>query len=327
MKKILSLFFFLLFAFSSAFAQEISPALTVEDITAPSPFSHYPSRNEEGYLPLDQGDKEFVFVDEEEGRWIYLSATMQVEILRYKGVHKKKPIIWYEADIKTNLPFFQVFCASSDTPHKKLLRPEDIALKHQVVYAQNGDFFTYRLKRDKKPGIIIRNNTVLCQKTNKKAGISLPPLDELSLYCDGHFELHTPGTLSADDYLSKGAHDVLSFGPILINDGVIDTRLSENRLYTNREPRSAIGMVSPGHYMGFYIEARNKRSYGCGLPFIAQRMVDQGCQLAINLDGGQTAAMMFMGKPVMKGADYNGYTHTRPQQDIIGIGTSPLVKE
>ena len=327
MKKCLSLccaLVVLLLPFLAKSEEEAKPL--IENLTSSLPFFFFFPRDEEGYLNQSQWeDEEFIYADHEKGQWLYLSPPLQVEIVRYQGKYKRKPIVWYESVIKSKKEGFSAFSADPEKPGVKLMRPELIAQNHQVVYAQNGDFFTYRTQRDKRPGIIIRNKQVLYDKTNKKVSTALPPLDELAFYDDGLFELHHPGELCAQDYVDKGACDVLSFGPILIRDGQIDPRVSTG--YTAREPRSAIGMVAPGHYVGFYIEARNKRSFGCDLDLVAQRMAEKGCQLAINLDGGQTAAMVFMGEPVMKGANYNGYSNTRRQQDIIGIGFSPAVKE
>ena len=58
---------------------------------------------------------------------------------------------------------------------------------------------------------------------------------------------------------------------------------------------------------------------------MAQRLLEQGCTDAFTLDGGQTAAMVFMGKNVMDPGIYNGFHKTRNQQDVVGIGRSDLV--
>ena len=64
------------------------------------------------------------------------------------------------------------------------------------------------------------------------------------------------------------------------------------------------------------------RAVGAGLSFVADRLLEEGCTNAFTLDGGQTAAMVFMGKTVMDPGTYNGYTKTRAQPDVIGIGVT-----
>ncbi len=67
------------------------------------------------------------------------------------------------------------------------------------------------------------------------------------------------------------------------------------------------------------VEGRNKRSAGVPLSFVADRLLEWGCYEAYTLDGGQTAAMVFMGN-VMSSGIYSGHQRARRQQDIIGIG-------
>jgi exopolysaccharide biosynthesis protein len=68
------------------------------------------------------------------------------------------------------------------------------------------------------------------------------------------------------------------------------------------------------------VEGRNKRSAGAPLRFVADRLLEAGCYEAFTLDGGQTAAMLFMGKNVTSPGIYSGYQKARKQQDILGIG-------
>ncbi len=324
MKKPFSLFLVLLILCSYSYGLSEERAILIDEITFSSFEEVLPPLDEEGYLKQTAGP-EFVYANPDMGRWLYLSPTLQVEIVRYQGIYEKKPVVWYESDIKSRGEYFQVFSPDPEKPAKHQFRPELIAQKQKVVYAQNGDFFTYRTNRDQRPGLIIRKGRILHHRTNRKMALGLPPLDEMAFYPNGEIEVNYPKDLEGEDYVNKDVIDVVSFGPILIKDGIIDSRLEKS--YTAREPRSALGMIAPGHYMGFYMESRNSRSNGCDLAFVAHRMKEKGCTLAMNLDGGQTAAMVFMGKTVMEGGDYNGYTHTRKQQDIIGIGQSNQVKE
>ena len=291
-------------------------------ITEPEPFTAYPELSADGYLADAAG--EFIHADRDAGVWVYLSGTLRVEIRRYRTVIKMRPVYWFESEIWSKdgtVP--RVFLADSEHPKKGHTRPENIAKHRGVVYAQNGDLFTWRIDQKRKTGIIIRDGVVVSNQPYKKAVTAIPALDELSLYADGRMEVHSPGELSGEAYLERGALDVLSFGPILLRNGETDARLDGN--FTAMEPRSAIGMVEPGHYIGLMVEGRNKRSNGASLAFVAQRLKTRGCTLAFNLDGGQTAAMIFMGELVMETGKYNGYSNTRAQPDIIGIGHSTQV--
>lgn len=304
----------------------LAPGLAAAELIAPyQPISvEMPPLTPDGYLQDETEGAEFVHVNVKGGEWLYLSANLRVEIRRYKGKIEGRNTVWFVSDVKAKDGMaFRSFQESPDKPGKRA-RPEQIAQKHRVVYAQNGDLWTWRLQEKRYPGLIIRDGKIVQDKTYKKTVDAIPSLDELALYPDGRMEVRYPSEINSAQYLEDGAHDVFAFGPVLIRDGVLDERLKTS--FKSAQPRSAIGMIEPGHYVGVMIEGRTKRSYGTSLGFVANILMERGCQLAFNLDGGQTSAMVFMGSLVMHEPTYNGFTNTRNQPDIIGIGTSPNAK-
>ena len=62
---------------------------------------------------------------------------------------------------------------------------------------------------------------------------------------------------------------------------------------------------------------------------LALMMKSRGCSLAFNLDGGQTAAMTFMGQRINEIGRYesNGKMTTNPRKttEVMGIGISDQV--
>lgn len=294
------------------------------EATAPPPFDGWPALTSDGFLEIAPGgETEFVFVDEASGVYAYCSADLRVEIRRFEIASKRNPLVWYLSDIRFSKD--QAFRAILSNPRspKSQDRPENIAKQHQVVYAQNGDLFSFRMYNKERVGLIIRDGKIIKQDTYTRPVAKIPPLDELALYPDGRVEMRTPGQLSAQDYLDLGARDVLAFGPILFQNRVKDDRL--DRSFTHKEPRSALGVVAPGHFVGILVEGRNQRSVGANLQFVADRLLEAGCVEAFTLDGGQTAAMIFMGRNVMSPGIYNGFQKARKQQDILAIGTSKKV--
>lgn len=289
----------------------------------PAPFTAYPALDSEGFLSPEQTKQEFIHIDRENGQWIYISKDLRVQITRFSGSFKRKNLVWYISRISfKDGQFFRAFMAKPGSP-KYQLRPAAIAQNHKVVYAQNGDLFSWRLYNKERSGLIIRDGKLLYENTYTKPVAAVPPLDELALFPDGHVEMNTPGTFTAANYLARGALDVFAFGPILFKDRVKDDRLDKS--FTHLEPRSALGVIGPGRFVGILVEGRNKRSVGANLQFVADRLLEEGCYEAFTLDGGQTAAMVFMGEEVMSPGIYSGYQKARKQQDIIGIGFSDQV--
>ena len=96
-----------------------------------------------------------------------------------------------------------------------------------------------------------------------------------------------------------GAVDVFSFGPWLFRGEDFDPYVFESPRGVYQEPRCAVGMFENGHYVAMMVEGRmGKESAGVSLPELYDLMRATGCTLAINLDGGQTAAFTFMGERI-----------------------------
>ena len=66
-----------------------------------------------------------------------------------------------------------------------------------------------------------------------------------------------------------------------------------------------------------------ERSTGVMMENLAQIMLDEGCSIAVNLDGGQTAVVAFMGKQLNRvvKSDPSG----RPEVEVLAFGTSEKV--
>ena len=61
------------------------------------------------------------------------------------------------------------------------------------------------------------------------------------------------------------------------------------------EPRMAIGQIAPLDYVLVLAEGRSKDSRGVNHEELAGFMFDLGCMQAFNLDGGNSATMVFNG--------------------------------
>ena len=117
---------------------------------------------------------------------------------------------------------------------------------------------------------------------------------------------------------------MLAFGPILIRDGELNEK-GLKQYGTSRAPRTAVGMVEKGHYWFMMLEGRIKRSKGDGIRFLAEKLLEKGCSVGFNLDGGQTSSIVFMGHQLCKMTDQRKNTSSRRTSDILGVGTSDLL--
>jgi len=206
--------------------------------------------------------------------------------------------------------------------------PYAVAQKNQLVLGISTDFAQNRYpKKDASVGIIIRNGKIFSDKTRAANSKRWPPLDVLALYPDGNMEVYNSDEHNAQEYLDMGVQTTLAFGPLLVRDGVRnDADIATMNLGNN--PRVAIGMVEKGHTFAMMLEGRHKGSVGAYLDFLADRMLEKGCTLAINLDGGETACMTFMGEQIsFVGGISNKNSYARKTTELLGIGVSELVPD
>ncbi len=126
---------------------------------------------------------------------------------------------------------------------------------------------------------------------------------------------------TAEEYLAEGAVDVLSFGPWLIRDGMLNEDALKKYGRSSAQ-RVAVGMVEKGHYFFMMLEGRIDRSRGAGIRFLAEKLLERHCVTGFNLDGGQTACMVFMGHQLCKMDNKKRNLSSRRAADILGIGHS-----
>ncbi len=59
-------------------------------------------------------------------------------------------------------------------------------------------------------------------------------------------------------------------------------------------------MIEPYHYLLVVVKGRTSDSDGAYLTWVADKMLEKGVTEALNLDGGGTTALVFMGKLLNK---------------------------
>ena len=321
MKRCLAALLLISLCLSSAMAEETETVDLDEpaETSAPTAADGFPPLNAEGFL--DEG--EFVFADEENGVWRYCSQTLRIEINR--RTQAKPKLVWYEAEIwAAEGEAFRMLPWDASDRWKKLNYPYQIARRHRTVFALNSDFAHLRISKRMVVGIVIRDGEIVSSRTNKK-NKAFPNYDTLVLMPDGDMRVYWSNELKAKDYAEMGAADVLAFGPYMIRDGELN-RTALKKFATGSAPRTAVGMAEKGHYFAIVTEGRNKRSNGCSVKFCGERLLELGCTLAFNLDGGQSSAMVFMGRQLnLVTNDYGNKASARKAAEILGIGTSETV--
>ena len=302
-------------------------------------FSPKPGEKGDGmqeYLVRDELENMVLREDEENGVWEFSSDTLSVRVVRYREKPDEKHTLEYcVADVRASAasPLFSIMTpARGRRPGGyHLVYAEDLVRDNPVVFAVSDDYYGYRqYRRDlgaKWPtGIILRNAEILYRDTrdsSKKR--TFPPLDTLAVYRDGSMKTFISDECTAEEYLEQGAMQVFSFGPWLIRDGKINEKeAGDEAIYLNySEPRCAVGMVEPYHYIFIVVTVPDANKYlGVRGSWLIAKMQEYGCREALNLDGGGTACMVFNGKAIIQGRFQQ---EKRPLGSMIAFGPMDAV--
>ena len=129
-----------------------------------------------------------------------------------------------------------------------------IAERNRAVFAINGDYYGFREK-----GYVLRNGYLYRSTSNTR----YPYGEDLVILEDGSFEIVNEASVTAEELAQKGAQQIFSFGPALVDQGevaVIEGDEVERAQITN--PRTAIGILDPLHYLMVVSDGRTAESRG-----------------------------------------------------------------
>ena len=176
-----------------------------------------------------------------------------------------------------------------------------------AVLAVNGDYYGAR-----DAGYVIRNGQLLrsdSQDANQ---------EDLVIYQDGSFEIIREGDITVQELLNKGAVQVLSFGPALIENSQVAVDSSDEvgkAMASN--PRTAIGIIDDKHYVLVVSDGRTDESKGLSLKELADFMKELKVTTAYNLDGGGSSTMYFNGQIINKPTTNGHNIEEREVSDIV----------
>ncbi len=294
-----------------------APGETMPDPAGPDA----PALAEDGYLP--DGAEPYVYADRKQGVWTYVSHDVHVEIRQ--GTDRSVPHVWLEASIRVRDP--ACFTAAVNTREKTrtyktgtyLSMPTTIAETSGAILACSDDFFGYRMMNSQKVGVVIRNGVVWSEKTKKGSSRVYPPLDLMAVFADGHMQTFESDAHTAQEYLDMGVVSTYAFGPILVQGGEVCADL-KNWNSKDRAPRMAIGITADGTVKMLDVLGRRKDAVGVTFPWLAEKMLSIGCVEALNLDGGNTTCMIFMGDIINRPTDVKS-------KDIRTLNSMIVVRE
>ncbi len=267
-----------------------------------------PALNAAGFL-ADPTQEAYVYANRDDGHWYYISQNLYIEITRMHT--PRQNITWFETEVRCteeSMPRALLAQGARDDGHN-FVSPKVIGEQHSPILAISDDFYGYRWYNKLKQGVIIRNGEIKADDTYPASNKKWPYLEVLALFGDGSMRVYESDEHSAQEYLDMGVIDTFAFGPILVRDGIVDKSLYDksNVRYTDDEPRMALGCIEPYHYIIVTAKGRTQDSDGVTMHWLAERMLALGCENALNLDGGNTVALYFMGDVLNKAVNSSSY--------------------
>ena len=286
-------------------AEEASPSPSAADVTAENKWAeHF----------LKAGEEEYFTADTDKGYWEYKSVDLSVTVNRYAT---KEPLVYFIADIYlgNGVDAFRAGFGNEGRTGRTSEAPWKIARRNRAVLLFTGDNML-NMDIDYK-GVMIRDGRVYSVYQNADVMVWHP--ESLSI------ELIQKKTFLAEDLLAAGVENCFSFGPILKKDGEVTKNLASLSL-AGKNPRTAVGMVEPGHFVVIVVDGR-REEYSVGVTFdeLVTLFEPYGCTDIYNLDGGVSACMIFMGEQLNSHGNIKDYSKQRNLPDGLLFGYSSLV--
>jgi exopolysaccharide biosynthesis protein len=224
----------------------------------------------------------------------YDSDTAQIAITTVSTGSGSDKVTYFVADIKvTDATIVRSAFADDQFGENITANPSAIAKNAGAVLAINGDYYGFR-----DTGIVIRNG-VKFRDSGARQG--------LAFYADGTAKIYDETATSADELIAAGVWNTLSFGPGLVENGKVLSGIDDVEVDTNfgnhsiqgDQPRTGVGLVDANHLLWIVADGRSSGySRGVTMTGFAQIFADRGAQVAYNIDGGGSSAMVFRGELV-----------------------------
>jgi len=277
-----------------------------------------PVDNDAQYYRQPGEPAEVIVVDAENGHWEYRNDDLGIVIERVKATNPEgKPLTYFVADIHMrDISQFRPGFGAEGHTGRGAIHPWLIARREKAVLWLTGDNLINDEREEK--GILIRDGRMFWSAEKE---------DTLAIYPDMSMRIIKKHSMYPGALLEDGVENAYSFGPTLIDNGIVNEDAKYHRV-RRTNPRAGIGYLSPGHYIAIVVDGRQK-DYSIGMPVweFADLFASYDCSIAYNLDGGLSAAMIFMGEQInthsgQRMGDKNDISYQRAVPDGLMFGYS-----
>ena len=235
----------------------------------------------------------------------YSDSKSKITVTRYRAYDSNI----YVADVEVTDGTSILSAFANNTYGRNITdTTSDMAEENNAVLAINGDYYGAR-----QSGYVIRNGVVYRNQGSNG--------EDMVISKDGSLSFISESDTTTDSLIQKQAWQVLSFGPVLVENGQV--AVSENDevgMAMASNPRTAIGTVAKNHYLFVVSDGRTSESTGLSLYELANFMKSLGATNVYNLDGGGSSTMVFQGEVVNNPTTNGNKISERAVSDILYIG-------
>lgn len=235
----------------------------------------------------------------------YSDSKSKITVTQYRAYDSNI----YVADVKVTDGTSILSAFANNTYGRNITdTTSDMAEENNAVLAINGDYYGAR-----QSGYVIRNGVVYRNQGSNG--------EDMVIFKDGTLSFISESDTTTDSLIQKQAWQVLSFGPVLVENGeVAVTENDEVGMAMASNPRTAIGTVAKNHYLFVVSDGRTSESAGLSLYELANFMKSLGATNVYNLDGGGSSTMVFQGEVVNNPTTNGNKISERAVSDILYIG-------
>ena len=237
----------------------------------------------------------------------YSDSKSKITVTRYRAYDSNI----YVADVEVTDGTSILSAFANNTYGRNITdTTSDMAEENNAVLAINGDYYGAR-----QSGYVIRNGVVYRNQGSNG--------EDMVISKDGTLSFISESDTTTDSLIQKQAWQVLSFGPVLVENG--EVAVSENDevgMAMASNPRTAIGTVAKNHYLFVVSDGRTSESAGLSLYELANFMKSLGATNVYNLDGGGSSTMVFQREVVNNPTTNGNKISERAVSDILYIGKS-----
>ena len=211
----------------------------------------------------------------------YIDEHININIERIE----EGEVVFYVADVQLSDVSYLKTAFANNTFGKNITQTtSEMAKANNAIFAINGDYYGFR-----DTGLVIRNGLLYRDVPSNTTNDQSLTIDR-----EGELGIVDNSESTGTELIDSGILQSFTFGPTLVFDGQV-CATNETTVSQRSNPRTAIGQISPLHYIFIVVDGRTDESKGMTLRELAQEFVDRGATVAYNLDGGGSAAMWLNG--------------------------------